>query len=453
MNGPALNLLLQSCWLLEPRALEVMADIVIRHDAGIRLSKEEIDARLKAAAGDGQRNSPGYSVKGNVAMIPIYGVLEKRASYFSDVSGMVSTQKIEQDVNAALSDGDVRSILLDIDSPGGSVDGIAELGDLIFAARQKKPIWARANGQMASAAYWLGAQAEQIFSGRAAQVGAIGVYTVMYDTSALYKKEGVKVHVVKAGEMKATGARGTELTDAQLADVQRQVNAIYELFVTAVAVGRGLSEDQARALADGRIHLGAAAQKLGLVDGVETLDSVVAKMQALSPISNPSARADISKGEKQMSDKTEEKPAGDDGKSRFAALEAAFPGETAFVAEQFKKGNDVFKAKAEFSDVLQARLKASQDENVKLKGEAGKPGVKGLKTPKAVAEEGEEVKVEGGTASETFRAKVDELVEKGASRDRAVMKVAAKNPELHRAMLEEANGAAGAAAYDEKIGS
>jgi len=451
--GPAITVLLESLWAMEPQRLEKLADIVLRHAEGVRLSKEEIDARIKAARDSGATTqvSAGYRVINGVAIIPVYGVIEKRASFFSDISGMCSTLAVQRDLNAALNDADVTSILLDIDSPGGSVDGVSDLADAVYEARKKKTVWAYANGLMASAAYWIGAQAEQVFAGKAATVGSIGVYTVLYDTEAMVMQQGVKVKVVKAGEMKAIGARGTAITEAQLADVQRNVNAVYDLFVTAVAIGRNLSESQARALADGRVHLGENARALGLVDGVASLDAVLGKLQtSAKTISNQSARRGLkaNDGGSIMSDENKDKPA-DDGKSRMAALKAAFPEDLAFAVAQFEKGNDVTAAKAEYADVLQTRLKAKDEELVKAK-EAQKPGgVKPLSTEKVKADEGGEQPE--GSAREAFMAKVAEFQKEGLGKSDAVAKASQKYPKLHLAWLEEVNGAERVAVTAENV--
>ncbi len=434
-----LETLLQMAWAMEPGALENMTRIVIQHDIGLRLTKEEIDARILAArTNGGTQVSPRYHLVEGVAIIPMFGVLEKRAGFFSDVSGMVSTEAVQRDLAAALADPNVAAILLNIDSPGGSVSGVSDLGDAVFAARKQKPVYAFANGKMASAAYWIGSQAEKVFASRGSVVGSIGVYTVLYDYSQSAAKDGIKVQVVKAGAHKAAGIPGTEITPAQLTEVQREVNAWYDLFVTAVAVGRGLSASQANDLADGRVYLGAEALKVGLIDGVATLDETIQKMKPVAR-SIGSTRAALPStsptGAKTMTE--EELRAAE--RKRAADLKAAFPNDLAFALDAAAGGLTVEQAKAKHHDKLAAELaakdKAHAEELEKVKA-ANKPaGLKPLGDGNPAGKGNQ-----GGSAKAQFAALVSATMkESGCDKAKAVSKVTAENAELHRQMLEEAN--------------
>jgi signal peptide peptidase SppA len=431
-NGPALHALLNSAWLLEEQALSNLAMIVLGHADGIRLSEDEIAKRIAAAQTEKQNAGTKYQVVDGVAIVPIYGVIEKRASFFSDISGMTSTLAIQRDLKAALSDPNVKSILLDIESPGGSVDGVSDLADAIYAAKQTKPVLAYANGLMCSAAYWIGSQASEIIAGKSATVGSIGVYTVLYDSEGAARDAGYKVRVVRAGAMKGAGIRGTEITAEQLSDVQRYVNQIYDLFVTAVAIGRGLTDSQARALADGRVHIGDAARQLGLVDRIATFDEAVVlasvtqfKPKSSQPRAEDSAMADEKKNDVEI----ERKRAGD--------LRAAFPKDAAFALEAIEKGWSVVEAKAAYADKLQVQLdeqiaKSAAADKAKADDKPAKTGNDALPALRGKADSGSE-------SGDTFQAKVDELVKSGVSRGVAVSRVAGKHPELHRAFIEASN--------------
>jgi signal peptide peptidase SppA len=184
----------------------------------------------------------------------------------------------------------VASLMLRIDSPGGSVAGIADLADLIHQASQAKPVYAFIEDCGASAAYWLASQCRFVWANTSARVGGIGVYGVVRDFSKAFESAGIRTHVIRAGAFKGAGVTGTPVTDAQLAEAQREIDAINELFVKAVSRGRRTSIDRVRALADGRVHIGEHARSLGLIDAVGSLDQVVANLNA-PPAASPGRTA------------------------------------------------------------------------------------------------------------------------------------------------------------------
>ena len=268
-----LNCLLQTAWAMEPLTLERLTEVVMRHASGVKLSVEQIEQITAASKKTPPAPKRTYEMIGATAVIGIQGVIEKHASAVSDISlgAGTSVDEISDQIHRALADEAVRDILLRIESPGGSVAGIADLADEIYAAGAVKPVIAFAEDQAASAAYYLGSQASRFYANQSAGVGSIGVYAVLVDSSRAAENQGLKVHVVKAGEFKAAGVRGTHITEEQLDTYQDEINAHYEMFVAAVARGRGVSIEDARALADGRVHIGLRAVEAGLIDGVKTL--------------------------------------------------------------------------------------------------------------------------------------------------------------------------------------
>lgn len=146
-------------WLIVPAKLAEIIDIYDHH-----LKREKVDFKvIKAQIGESEEEDQGYQVENGVAVMPLEGVISKRMNMFTYFSGGTSTQLFERDFKKALADPSVQSILLLVDSPGGSVDGVQELANLIFESRDKKPIIAYTDGMMASAAYWISSAAEKIF--------------------------------------------------------------------------------------------------------------------------------------------------------------------------------------------------------------------------------------------------------------------------------------------------
>lgn len=222
-------------------------------------------------------------VQRGVATIPIHGVISQRATLFEDVcADGTSVETIRGLLQQAMSRDDVHAIVLDIDSPGGSVAGIDDLGAELREARAKKPIVAHTDHLMASAAYWLASQANKVFATRDAIVGSIGVIAGVIDNHRQLQERGLDPVVVKSvpgkGHLQSNGAFG----DAQRAAVQRDVDAYHAMFVEAVAAGRGVPLEQAQHMGDGSTWIGAQAQQRGFIDGVQTMQASLRVARSLA---------------------------------------------------------------------------------------------------------------------------------------------------------------------------
>lgn len=218
-----------------------------------------------------------YALVDGVAIVDVAGPLTKSAGWSGP--GM---QILTRQVQAAAADGAVNAILLRIDSPGGTVAGVSDLSEAVYAARKQKPVVSYISDTGASAAYHVAAQADRIYSDTDALVGSIGTYMVVPDFSQWAEANGVKVHVIRAGAMKGAGVPGAPVTEEHLADFQRTIDEINETFLAAVARGRGMKADVVRELADGRVHVGANAAAVGLTDGVRPWDDVLNEVRAQS---------------------------------------------------------------------------------------------------------------------------------------------------------------------------
>lgn len=283
MSGhPILDFLGERLWALLPSTLDHLQGLVLRHVRGIKLDASEVQGIVARRADGGSRDRrprEGYELRGNVAVIPLRGVIAKYASQVNGSSQPRGTaaETVLQGLRNALDDDRVAAVLLNVDSPGGTVSGVPALGEEVAAAT--KPIWAHAQDLMASAAYWVGSQAGQIYASRAADIGSIGVYAAVIDDSRQAENEGVRVHVVRAGEHKGIGMPGAPVEKADLAQIQRHVDETRDLFVEAVAAGRGMDEGDVRALATGDTWRAHEAQELGLIDGVRSFEETLAALQ------------------------------------------------------------------------------------------------------------------------------------------------------------------------------
>lgn len=157
----------------------------------------------------------------------------------------------------------VKAHFLDFDSPGGASIGIPEFGQLV--ANAKKPVVAFTDTQMDSAAYWLGSQADVVLATPSSYVGSVGVYIALENARLMYESFGVKVEVIKSGDLKGIGIRGTEMTDDQRNFLQERVNVLHSQFKAAVTSVRStVAEDSMR----GQSFSGSEAAARGLVTGL-----------------------------------------------------------------------------------------------------------------------------------------------------------------------------------------
>jgi len=198
---------------------------------------------------------------------------------FIRISGGTSMQLIEKDFREALADPQVRSIILVIDSPGGTVDGTQELATVIHNSRGIKPIITYAESLIGSAAYWIGSAADKIYiSGDTTQVGSIGVVATHVDVSKAEESMGYKTTEIVAGKYKRIASQYAPLSDEGRETIQDIVDHVYSIFIRDVARNRGISEAQALDMADGKIFLGQKAIDIGLADEMGDLGSLVSRL-------------------------------------------------------------------------------------------------------------------------------------------------------------------------------
>jgi signal peptide peptidase SppA len=201
----------------------------------------------------------------NIGIIPIHGLLTKNTNFMNSFFEMTSYEDIKDAIDANLNDAEVKAILLDIDSPGGEVGGLFDLVDFIYESREVKPIYAIANDQAFSAAYAIASAASKIFVNRTSGVGSIGVIATHVDISEMDKKEGIKYTTIFAGDKKNDLSPHEPLSNNAMADLQKEVDRLYGMFIATVARNRNISTVQVKAT-QAALYFGAEAISLGLAD-------------------------------------------------------------------------------------------------------------------------------------------------------------------------------------------
>lgn len=232
---------------------------------------------------ESRRAAAGGASSGGIAVLPLYGVITQRGNAMDDLCGpgSVSTQMFSQMLRDAIADETVSAVLIDCDSPGGSVYGVTELADEIYSARSKKPVTAVANSLCASAAYWLCSQASEMFVTPGGETGSIGVIASHADFSKQNEMTGVKVTYITAGKYKSEGNPDEPLSDDALAYEQSRVNDYYSAFTKAIARGRGVGVSDVRdKMGEGRVFGADGAVAAKMADDILTFDQVVKRMRS-----------------------------------------------------------------------------------------------------------------------------------------------------------------------------
>jgi ClpP class serine protease len=237
-------------------------------------AKAAIEADPWLAEPNGTPDRRGYDVIAGVAVIEVHGMLVQRLYSLRPWSGMTGYDGLRQNLLTALSDPQVRAIVLDLDSPGGEVAGCFDLADTLFALRGRgKPIWGICAEAAYSAAYAIASACDRVTVPRTGGAGSIGVITMLADFSRALDEEGVTVHFVTYGDRKAEEGRSryTGVTPELLARVQAEIDRVGELFVATVARNRGLSPGAIRGQ-QAACFMGAVAVEQGLADVVMAPD-------------------------------------------------------------------------------------------------------------------------------------------------------------------------------------
>lgn len=258
-------------WAITESSLQTILEIAERENE----KPEAVAARL----GKELQNTHTVTLRDGVAVIPVTGPLFRYANLFTAISGATSYEILAQDFTAALDNPDINAIILNIDSPGGEVNGCAELANMIFAARGKKPIIAYASGDAASGAYWIASAADEVVASETSGLGSIGVVAV-YRGAKPDKNAPTTIEIVSS---QSPFKRLNPETDEGRAKLQARIDAMAEVFVNTLARNRGIEATQVlEQFGGGDILIGAHAVNAGLADRIGSLEKLIAEFSASS---------------------------------------------------------------------------------------------------------------------------------------------------------------------------
>lgn len=265
-------------WAITAEGLELVLSIANRETD---VSVEALEAYRSQHVPTAER----MTQRGSVGIIEARGPMFRHANIFTAISGATSYDIMRRDLQAALDDPSLRAIAMSFDTPGGVVNGVNELAKAIREGRERKPIIAYVGGTAASAGYWLASQASEIVIEETATLGSIGVRAVVTDTSKKDAEQG-RVEFVSS---QSPGKRTDLSSDEGRSRIQRQVDALADVFIATVAQGRGVKPDDVAArFGGGDMLVGAAAIAAGMADRIGSFEAVVAELAAGKfPAPNP----------------------------------------------------------------------------------------------------------------------------------------------------------------------
>lgn len=255
-------------WAITEAGLELVLSVANRENT---VSVEALEAYRAQHVPTAER----MTQRGAVAILEARGPMFRHANIFTAISGATSYDVMRRDIQIALDDPAIRAIAISFDTPGGVVNGANELAEAIFAGRQRKPIVAYVGGMAASAGYWLASQASEIVIDATAAVGSIGVRAVVTDTS----KKDAEAGRIEFVSSQSPGKRADLSSDEGRGRIQRQVDALADVFIATVAKGRGVKPDDVVArYGGGDVLIGAAAIAAGMADRIGNFEAVIAEL-------------------------------------------------------------------------------------------------------------------------------------------------------------------------------
>lgn len=215
---------------------------------------------------------------GNIGVVSISGIIGKRLSSMDTMCGGVDVNAITRDVQSLIDDPGISKVVMDWDSPGGTITGIPEAYDALVKMGRKKTLVSYTETMQCSGAEYLASAATSKYAAASATVANIGVYNLILDRTEQLANDGIKVNAISAGKNKLMGASFQPLSDEHRAMLQDRVDAIYKDFKSAVTRGRKVDQSAM----DGQAMTGAEGVTAGLIDGIyPSLESLISALQKM----------------------------------------------------------------------------------------------------------------------------------------------------------------------------
>jgi len=316
--------------LVHPQKLDAIIAGLGERLAGAPLGLPQADSQPALPAmfttRRGERTERGYRVVEGVAVLGIGGALVHRSRMEADSTFLLGYNDVAADLEDAMGNPDIHAVLQVYDSPGGEVAGAFEYAERVMALRGKKPMVAMADSMAASAAYLGASAADELVLTATSYAGSIGVVMRHVDLSKALASEGVAVTHIFAGAHKVDGNAFEPLPAAVLAELQGEMNSLYDEFIAAVALHRGMPPAAVRKT-QAAMYRGVAAIGAGLADRLSTTDQMISELaaqRARSYPAGPSARANANDNNTQGSSMSGNTTPGGSTPANSASAAASF---------------------------------------------------------------------------------------------------------------------------------
>lgn len=211
------------------------------------------------------------SLKDKVALVKIQGPI-------------IDAKDIVDELRDFTEDESIKGIIIRVDSPGGAVAPSQEIFNEVRRAAESKKVVVSMGSVAASGGYYVSLPANKIIANPGTITGSIGVIMEIPNLEGLMGKVGIKTEVIKSGKHKDIGSAFRQMSADERAVLQSLIDDVYEQFVADVAENRGMTVDEVKELADGRIYSGRQAKDLGLVDDLGGLQEAIDETADLAGI-------------------------------------------------------------------------------------------------------------------------------------------------------------------------
>jgi signal peptide peptidase SppA len=268
-----LNEIYDRPWAITPQALATILEILERPAADLEAVAARVGKPLENG-GNGSEIRPG-----GVGILAIEGPLFRYANLFTMISGATSVEQLAVDFQGMVDNPNVRSIVLNINSPGGQVDGIQEFADQVRAGSKQKPVTAYVDGLAASAGYWIAAAASHVASSESGFLGSVGVVAAMTDNRAAQERQGVKRYEIVSSH--APYKRPDVATPEGRGQILEMVDAIEAVFINRLAAFRGTTAEAVMSdFGQGKSFPARRAMAANMADEITSFEPLVARLAA-----------------------------------------------------------------------------------------------------------------------------------------------------------------------------
>lgn len=267
---------------------ELIAEINEQPWAILPSALNNLVAKIKAGDFPESREPAQYSQAGTVAVVPVHGPIVSGDSLLARWFGLPSSARLAKTVQALAGDQSCGCIVLDMATPGGTVAGVQEAAEAIAAVRGTKKVVAISNHMMASAGYWIGSAAEEVVASPSSLTGSIGVISTHFSLAGALEQAGIEVTILTAGKYKAEGNQYQPLDDEARESMQGLIDSYYDDFTKDVAKNRGVNVSAVKSdFGQGRVLTAKDAKAAGLIDRIESLDQLLARLTSSKRAQSP----------------------------------------------------------------------------------------------------------------------------------------------------------------------